>query len=218
VIRDFGFGEFYHLYNRGTEKRDIFLDDVDYRRFTSLLYFANSEKPADLKLQGRTLYERVEDREGKPLVELAAYCLMPNHFHLLVRACSEDGISRYIQKVSTGYTMYFNKRYDRSGTLFQGKFKASHVATDRYLSYLIAYIHLNPVKLIQPSWKETGITDQQRAERYLTTYPYSSFQDYSGRARLENILLAKDVLPESSPHFFQESVSEWLAYTRSDLV
>jgi putative transposase len=150
--------EFYHLYNRGTEKRKIFLCRADYARFLALLYLANQETPTVLKIQGRTLEELVEERSGTPLVEIATYCLMPNHFHLLVRGVEEGGVGKFMQKLTTGYTMYFNKKNERTGTLFQGRYKATHVADDRYLRYLISYIHLNPIKLIEPKWKETGIS------------------------------------------------------------
>jgi putative transposase len=219
MIRDFAEGEFYHLYNRGTDKRIIFSNEEDYSRFILLLYLCNSERPADLKLQGPTLDEAIirsnADNRGEPLVDLCVYCLMPNHFHLLVRERVEGGISRFMQKLSTGYTMYFNKRYDRSGTLFQGKFKATRADTDRYLAYLISYIHLNPVKLIEPGWKESGIKDRRRAENFLAEYPHSSFQDYSGHDRVEKCLLNMSALPEYNvtPRDFKDSVEEWLNYS-----
>lgn len=210
----FGHGEYYHLYNRGTEKRNIFMRKGDYDRFLALLYLANQSESTELKLQGRTLEEISEPKKGEPLVEIAAYCLMPNHFHLLVRELKEGGVSKFMQKLMTGYTMYFNKKHDRSGSLFQGKFKAIHVADDRYLRYLVSYIHLNPVKLIEPKWKETGISNQARAERYLETYTVSSYLDYLKRERIEKMILTKDSLPEyfSSGSDFKTFVTEWLTY------
>ncbi len=214
--RTFAFApeEYYHIYNRGTEKRKVFLDKSDYRRFLALLYFANQSTPVVLKLQGRTLDELVGKREGEPLVEIAAYCLMPNHFHLLVRELQEGGISKFMQKLTTGYTMYFNKKNDRNGSLFQGKFKATHVADDRYLRYLVSYIHLNPVKIIEQKWKETGIRDRAAAERYLAQYAPSSYRDYLGETRAENIILTANALPGyfDSGMEFKELVTEWLTY------
>ena len=139
---------------------------------------------------------------------------MPNHFHLLVRELEDGGISKFMQKITTGYTMYFNKRSDRNGALFQGRFKATHVADDRYLRYLISYIHLNPVKLIEPKWKETGIANQVHAERYLETYTASSYPDYLGKKRAEGMILTKEALPEyfSSGSDFKTFVTEWLTY------
>jgi len=214
MARTFSFApdEFYHIYNRGTEKRNIFMSRSDQDRFLSLLYFANQNEPADLKLQGSTLSKIIEKKIGTPLVEIVAYCLMPNHFHLLIREVEEGGISKFMQKVTTGYTMYFNKRHDRSGSLFQGRFKATHIADDRYLRYLISYIHLNPVKLIEPKWKETGIADKVRAEQYLETYAPSSYLDYLDKKRSENMILSREALPEyfSSGADFKTFVTEWL--------
>ena len=207
--------EFYHLYNRGTEKRNIFLSNSDYDRFLTLLYLVNQPGPAVLKIQGRTLEELRGKHDGEPLVEIVAYCLMPNHFHLLVREVQDGGISKFMQKLTTGYTMYFNKKNDRSGALFQGKFKATHVADDRYLRYLVSYIHLNPIKLIEPNWKETGIADCIAAENYLAAYTPSSYRDYLGETRQQGILLSPTALPGyfDSGMDFKSLVTEWLTYT-----
>lgn len=217
MTRNFSFapGEFYHIYNRGTEKRNIFMSRADRDRFLTLLYLANQNDPVDLKLQGSTLLEITEQRSGNPLVEIVAYCLMPNHFHLLIRESGEGGISRLMQKLTTGYTMYFNKKHERNGSLFQGRFKATHVADDRYMRYLISYIHLNPVKLIEPKWKESGIMDKARAEHHLETYAESSYLDYLGKKRPEEIILSREALPEyfSSGIDFQTFVTEWLTYS-----
>lgn len=206
--------EFYHLYNRGTEKRNIFSSRADNDRFLTLLYLANQSGAIHLQLQGRTLKELSTRREGEPLVAITAYCLMPNHFHLLVRELQEGGTSKFMQKLMTGYTMYFNKKNDRSGSLFQGRFKATHVADDRYLRYLISYIHLNPVKLIEPRWKEASIADRAGAERYLESYTQSSYLDYLGRERPEGMILTREALPEyfSSGSDFRTFVTEWLTY------
>lgn len=207
--------EFYHIYNRGIEKRKIFLSSVDYERFIALLYLTNQTEPADLKYQGRSISEITEDRVGKPLVEIAAYCLMPNHFHLLSRELIEGGTARFMQKLTTGYTMYFNKRNERSGALFQGTYKATHVYDDRYFRYLVSYIHLNPVKIIQPTWKVDGISDRASAEKYISQYTYSSYRDYLGEARPHTRVLHMDVITELFPSAgdFYACVTEWLTYS-----
>jgi len=206
--------EFYHLYNRGTEKRRIFLQKSDYERFLTLLFQSNSTSPVHLARQGRTLAELGETDRRETLVDICAYCLMPNHFHILVKERSDNGISSFMQKISTGYTMYFNKKYERTGALFQGRFKATHANTDRYLKYLFTYIHLNPVKIIEPNWKESGISNQKRAQEYLEKYKYSSYLDYLGNNRLEKNILSM----EASPKYFESSgsikkdIKEWLNY------
>jgi putative transposase len=213
-------GDFYHLYNRGTDKRKIFLTKRDYERFLSLLYVANSKKPVRLddvprSPQGETLRDILlaVDR-GETVVDLAAYCLMPNHFHLLVKEKEAGSISRFMQKLTTGYTMYFNKRHGRSGVLLQGVFKSEHVAEDRYLKYLVSYIHLNPIKLIDRKWKENGIRDRKKAEKFLEQYMYSSYIDYGGIGRLEQKLITKRALPHyfETSKDFKASVTEWLGY------
>lgn len=207
-------GEWYHLYNRGTDKRDIFTSDKDYERFLRLMYLCNSSVPADLKLQGETLYDATLLNRGETLVDLTVYCLMPNHFHFLVREKADGNISRFMQKLTTGYTMYFNKRHERSGALFQGVFKSQHAKDDRYFRYVISYIHLNPVKLIEPKWKETGISDKGSASSYLRTYRYSSYPDYIGQNRLEGSLINQVALREflETPKDFETSVDDWLSY------
>jgi putative transposase len=195
--------EFYHLYNRGTEKRKIFLDRSDYERFLALLYLANGHEPVRIENirrneQGRTLLKRVmETPPQKPLISVAAYCLMPNHFHLLVREESESGISRFMQKLSTAYTMYFNKKYERSGTLFQGKYKSRHAESDRYLKYLLAYIHLNP-----------------HTSKTARIYEYSSYADFVGIERPQGRILNTSVLPLyfESARDFKKEMREWLSY------
>jgi putative transposase len=208
-------GEFYHIYNRGTEKRQIFHTKRDYDRFLALLYVANGSLAVDLKRQGSTLSEITALNKGENLVDICAYCLMPNHFHLIIRERAEGGISTFMQKLTTAYTMYFNKLNDRSGALFQGKFKAEHANEDRYLSYLIAYLHLNPIKLVDPKWKEKGIKDPKWAKTFLENYKYSSYLDYTKKnKRPESKIIDKTALPQyyESPVDFQKSVDEWLSW------
>ena len=208
--------EFYHLYNRGTEKRIIFSAKADYERFIALLYLCNDTQNVHLNdrpssnLAERLLLERVS-----PLLNIGAYCLMPNHFHLIVQERGDNGISRFMQKIITGYTMYFNKRHERTGALFQGKFKATHANQDEYLKYLISYIHLNPIKIIDSQWKEEGIKDKKRAENFLDQYLYSSYLDYCGKTRPERKVINKDVLPRyfSSVNNFKTTTRDWLTST-----
>jgi len=213
--------EFYHLYNRGTEKRDIFMSSQDYERFLALMYFCN-QSDGSSRIQGKTLSELIrlkQENNNGQLVDISSYCLMPNHFHILAREKQEGGISKFMQKIMTGYTMYFNKKHERTGALFQGKFKATHVNDDRYLSYLISYIHLNPIKLIEPEWKEIGINNLKQAEKYLDTYRYSSYHDFLGRKRTESAILSKDSLPNyfNSGLDFKKNVVEWLSYPHARL-
>ena len=164
---DFAVGEFYHVYNRGTDKRKIFLSQADYQRFIILLYLANSNQPVRIDLRRNSVEKLFEADRGKDLVDIGAYCLMPNHFHILLKEKVENGISLFMQKITTAYTMYFNKKHERSGVLFQGVFKSEHLATDNYLKYIYSYIHLNPVKLIEPTWRENGIKNKLKVKKFL---------------------------------------------------
>lgn len=210
-------GEFYHLYNRGTEKRNIFLSKIDYERFTSLLYLANGTVPIHIERQerqGSTSPDLYRLDRGETQVNIGAYVLMPNHFHLLIQEKEEGGISKFMQKLLTAYTMYFNRRMERNGALFQGKFKATHANGDAYLKYLISYIHLNPIKLIEPKWKEAGIKNIKDAGIYIQAYKYSSYKDFFGEERPEKNLLTKEAFPEyfNKLKDFESCTEEWLNY------
>ncbi len=149
------------------------------------------------------------------LVDIGSHCPMPNHFHLFLYEKMEGGISRFLQKLCTAYVMYFNKKYKRTGGLFEGVFKATHVAEDAYFQYLFAYFHLNPIKLIEPRWKDTGIKDLKRAEDFLRQYEYSSYLDYVGDGlRKYAAILNKQSFPfeGESRADFSEFVRDWLIY------
>lgn len=139
--------EYYHIYNRGIDKRQIFIDEEDYlkflrglRDFNNRSYYEN--RANIIRSHGIKELSSFLEKENK-VVEIVAYCLNPNHFHLLLRQSEEKGISGFMHKVSTGFTNYFNKKYNRSGSLFQGPFKAVSVNTDSYILWLSAYINGN---------------------------------------------------------------------------
>lgn len=210
----FSGGEFYHVYNRGTDKRSIYLDKSDYKRFIELLYLSNSSHSfvvRDIYRNNESIYEY--DR-GDLLVAIGAYCLMPNHFHILVTPLAENGISKFMNKLCTSYSMYFNKKYNRTGALFQGKFKAEHADRDEYLKYLYAYIHLNPVKLIDSTWKEEGIKDAAKSFDFAASFQYSSLPDYLGIVRQENSILNPEPFPEFFPdtNKIKADLFEWLQF------
>lgn len=182
-------------------------------RFVGLLFACNSTLPfkIDNLPKESTLFEV---QRGDSLVHIGAYCLMPNHFHLLITECIDGGISKFMQKLTTAYVMYYNKKYKRTGGLFEGKFKAEHAATDRYLKYLFSYIHLNPIKLIDPNWREQGIRDKKIALDYLKNYSHSSYSDYQGVIRSQNVVIKKSSFPEyfPLPRDFQKEILDWISY------
>lgn len=213
-------GEYYHIYNRGVDKRIIFEKHNDYERFINLLFACNGSNNLNLRddtsIPKGLTFGMFEFDRGKPLVAIGAYCLMPNHFHLILKETKENGISKFMQKLSTAYTMYFNQKNERSGALFQGTFKSEWLDTDMYLRYLFSYIHLNPIKLIDPKWKETGIADKNVAKKYLETYVYSSYLDYSPDVKKREI--SRILKKESFPAYFVNKVSferhidDWLDF------
>jgi putative transposase len=142
---------YYHIYNRGVEKRKIFLDDQDYKVFLKYLKLY-LDPPMEIPFRTVTIGNYTFKAPAKPLknynnqLELLAYCLMPNHFHLLLKQKPRDTIEFFMRSLGTKYSTYFNKRYDRVGSLFQGPYKAVLIENDDYLLHLSRYIHLNPVK------------------------------------------------------------------------
>ena len=194
---NFSVGEYYHVFNRGVEKRTIFNNLRDKERFQKLLYLCNGTKVVHLSVLGNLVESEAlysVDR-GEPLVAVGAYCLLNSHFHLLMKEHKSGGISRFMQKLSTAYTMYFNIRNQRTGSLFENRFRAKHAKSNEYLKYLFAYIHLNPVQHIEPNWKEEGIKNFEKVWRYTTQYPFSSLPDYLGANRSNKSILSITEFP-----------------------
>jgi putative transposase len=206
-------GEYYHIYNRGNSKQKIFHNKEDHFRFIALLYISNSSESFNLyDLNRDTNFNVYEIERTNLLVDVGAFCLMPNHFHILITERIEGGISKFMQKLSTAYSMYYNKKYKRTGSLFEGKFKSQHADTDQHLKYLFSYIHLNPIKLIQKNWKEKGIRNKKEAIDYLNKYAYSSYLDFTGEKRVQNKIINVKAFPKYFPNknLFIKEIFEWL--------
>jgi len=193
----FGNDEWYHCYSRGVEKRITFTSKADHERFLHLLYICNCDTALKLSDLKKTSYSDIFSLErGNELVHIGAYCLMPNHFHLLIKQESENGISTFMRKLGTAYTMYFNIKYERTGNLFVKPFRSKHVSTDKYIQKLVSYIHLNPLELFEPTWKDGSLSSEESAYNFLCNYKYSSLSDYyTEKARPErNILDEKSLI------------------------
>jgi putative transposase len=177
------------------------------------LYTANSEESVHLSNYKDTLLTNIPI--GKPLVAIGAWCLMPNHFHLLVKEIEDGGLSRFLHKLSTGYSMYFNTKHKRKGALFEGKFKAKHLDSDQYLKYQFTYIHLNPIGIIDSGWKEKIISNKEKAKFFLNDYLYSSYPDYLGKNRQEGMIIKMKEFPEYFENAleFSEMIDEWINFT-----
>jgi putative transposase len=161
-IKIYSADQYYHLYNRGVNKQSIFHEPEDYFYFLSLFKRHLSD-------------EALKDSSGRPYtkldseVELIAFCLMPNHFHLLCYLKEPEGVAKLMQSILTAYTMYFNKKYHRSGGLYEGPFLASRITNDGYLWHVSRYIHLNPLDI--------GDSFEQ--------YPYSSISYFAGKRKAD---------------------------------
>lgn len=211
----FSEGEYYHVFNRGVERRTIFQDERDKNRFQRLLYLCNSK---DL-LQYSVLNEDFPSASafyqidrGKELVHIGSYCLLKNHFHLLIKEFRKGGLSLFMQKLSTAYTMYFNIRNERTGALFEGRFRARHVDHDEYLKYLFSYIHLNPAEHIESEWRERGAKNTKKIWDYVSNYHFSSLYDYGDSSRPEYAILSKSEFPEyfDGDAKMKEEIHSWL--------
>ena len=205
--------EFYHLYNRGNSKQKIFLDNQDKKRFIKLLYLSNSKKYINFREDIVKKKMDVWDFErGKPIISIGAWVLMPNHFHILITPISNqtsdvglNQTSLFMKKLCISYSKYFNIKYKRTGGLFETNFKSSYVDTDSYLKYIFSYIHLNPVKLIDPEWKKNKIKNIEKTKKFLENYEWSSYQDYYGKKRDQNKINSKNHFPK---YFNNPKISE----------
>lgn len=160
---------FYHIYNRGVEKRQIFSNEGDYQRFLQTLYyyqFTETDFKPPFSKKNHLKYSNLDFSNNPKSIEIICYCLMPNHFHLLIRQVQDKGIQKFMQKTLNSYTKYFNTKHERVGSLLQGAFKAVPVETDEQLLHVSRYIHLNPY-----------VSDLTKD---LRSYPYSSYPDYIG--------------------------------------
>lgn len=175
-------GEYYHIFNRGVNKQLIFHETTDWARFLFLILhfqspviFQNIGRPTKEFVKHSVFNINSDEIIKKRYVELTAFCLMPNHFHLIVKEVKEGGISQYMQRVLNSYTKYFNTKYKKSGHLFQGPYKAVHVENNEQLLYLSAYIHRNPREFTNWSGKEDK-------------YQWSSYQDLVKQNRFEKLI------------------------------
>lgn len=208
---------YYHIYNRGVEKRTLFIDDNDRRRFQHLLYLANGRVPIVFK---RVQGDPLDKVRGESRATILAYSLMSNHFHVVAREDERGGLSGFVAKLSTAYSMYFNTKNERSGTLLCRPFRAKHIADDDYFRWVMSYVHLNPLDLVEHDWKVHGIKDVKKATDFLRSYKYSSYPDYFGSARAENKIVEKAALPidVADLESFDTMLAEFSgAYERPDI-
>ena len=204
-------GEYYHIFNRGVERRDIFMDADDIERFLESLNEFNRDKPIGSIYESRISKRRKfgsstpkivagDALSGDPIVEMVCYCLNPNHFHIVLKQLHDRGIQRFMQRLGTGYTNYFNEKYRRAGALFQGRYKSVHIHSNEQLLHASVYVNLNnrfgssTPKLSASSWGEyvslagnTGDT-QGMCSKDVILAQFKSPEEYK--------VFAEDVLPD----------------------
>lgn len=212
---EFQIGDYVHVFNRGAGKQNIFRDDADFRRFYQSLFLFNNIRFSNIggysDTRDEILLKLIDEAENdrQPFVEILSYCLLPNHFHLLLKQVTKNGVPIFLHKLSMGYSKYFNMRHQRTGTLYEGPYKAVLVEHEGHLEYLPKYIHLNALDLTSLHWRGNALENWDLANRLLNAYPWSSHHVYSGddeELRTVNKTWVRDHFP---------TVEDYRAYLRT---
>lgn len=178
-------GEFYHIFDRGVDKRRIFDTDDDFLRFRDSLFlfndanYAHSGDPFDklVRLEAPDLYDSIRD----PLLRIISYTLLPNHFHLYVQQLKDGGIPEFFHKVKKAYSWSYNRRNNRTGALFEGKYKARHINNEAYFRHIVPYIHLNVLDLTGDDWRGGKVRDWNSSLHFMDVYRWSSHTVFMGQ-------------------------------------
>lgn len=178
--KNFSVGEIYHLYNRGNNRENIFFDKTDYKSLMFRIGILLGFKPEKLMENeiSKTPFSRIRISTKSGLFKLHCFCLMPNHFHLMIEQCGKVSISNFMLRLSTSFSMYMNKKYKRVGHVFQDQFKSVRIETNRQLMWTSAYIHMNPVK--------------SKIIKEPSNYAWSSYRDFIGNR--DTNFLEKDLI------------------------
>ena len=221
--------EIYHIIIRGVGDSLVFKDRNDYYRGIFSIYEFNNTKSISIKdrRKARTHFKKsrglssgfsvvVEEDKRKRLVDILAFCFMPNHIHLLLRQRKDNGITDFMRKVGTGYASYFNKKYNRKGHLFQGRFQSVHIKDDKQLRVIFAYIHINPTSIMEPKWKEIGIKNPEQVIKFLEQeYKWSSYPDYIEKKNFPSVTERNFMLKiMGQKQGCKEFVEDWIKYKR----
>ncbi|KKR39311.1 MAG: hypothetical protein UU18_C0011G0023 [Parcubacteria group bacterium GW2011_GWB2_40_8] len=209
--------EIYHIVNRGVDKRKIFTNDKDRFRFVHNLFEFNDqdnvvnnvyffEKPNTIDV--RRQYKK---KKRKLLVVIHAFCLMDNHYHLLVSSKVNGGIPKFMKKINMGYSKYFNIKYDRSGALFEGRHKKILIKDEAHFIHLPYYIHLNPLDFVAPEWRERKIKDFKKVVDFINSYRWSSHLDYIGKNNFPSVTQRNFLLDFfGGEKEYMNSIKQWV--------
>jgi len=228
-------GEIYHLVLRGVGDMEIFKNRDDYFRGIFSIYEFNTTNPVVIEerrrarkkikkisrgptsgdSRGPTSGDSNEEDKRDRMVDTLMFCFMPNHIHLAVRQIKEKAIPQLMKKIGTGYASYFNKKYDRKGHLFQGRYRAVHVKNTEQLKTLFVYIHTNPISLIEPRWQKEGVVDLEKSIKFLKDYKWSSYSDYIGKRNFPSVTERNFILEAmGQKEGCREFVESWLKYKK----
>lgn len=223
-------GEIYHVVLRALDDNLIFKDVNDYYRGIFSIYEFNNLKPTTIqnRRKERARFKKLSspdrdrvsivadfvDKRDK-LVDILAFCFMPNHIHLLLRQLKENGITQFMRKVGIGYAGYFNRRHSRKGYVFQNRFKDVHIENDDQLKTVFTYIHTNPISLIEPGWKKVGIKDPEKIEKFLNNYKWFSYSDYIGNNNFPSVTERNFILEiMGGKQGCKDFVDNWIRYKK----
>jgi len=216
--------EIYHILNRGVDKRKIFLDEEDRFRFVHDLFEFNDQKNVRTVLYNFKKFEN-ERRNNQYLdlrspnikqprellVDIYAFCIMPNHYHLLLSPKIEDGVVKFMRKLDIGYAKYFNQKYKRKGTLFESRYKSILIKHEPHFYHLPYYIHLNPLDLKFPEWRERKLKNYREAVKFLEGYRWSSHLDYLGKKNFPSVTNRQFLLEVfEGEKEYEKSIKQWL--------
>lgn len=215
--------EIYHIVFRAIEGLKLFRDEKDYFRMIHDLFEFNDENPVSSyfrhdiasQLPRNVLGSWENRRKRKILGEILAFCLMPNHIHLLIRQLREGGISKFMRKIGAGYGGYYNQKYKRKGHLFDGRHRLIHIQAQEQLKTVFVYIHTNPVALVVSGWKDKGLKAEElnKAIKFLENYRWSSYLDYLGKKNFPSVTQREILLKVmSGSDECREFVKDWLQF------
>ena len=220
-------GEIYHIVIRAIDNNLIFKDLNDYYRGIFSIYEFNNANPIEIRKRRQARRkEKKKEKGGSPssatfekrdrYVDILCFCFMPNHIHLLLKQLKNDGITKFMRKVGTGYAKYFNSKYSRKGYVFQNRFRSVLIKDDDQLRVIFNYIHANPISLIEPGWKENGIKNLKKVAKFLEDYKWSSYKDYVGENNFPSVT-ERNFLSEflSGVDGCKLSLKDWIKYKKS---
>lgn len=186
--------EYYHVVMRAVGDTVVFVDESDFYRGVFSIYEFNNDN--SVNMWKRRKERAVEKKRLSPtsptlqerekFVEVLAFSFMPNHLHMILKQKKENGISKFMQKVGTGYANYFNKKYKRMGHLFN-KFRAVHISNDNQLKNAFVYVHTNLISVIEPGWKEKGIKNFGKVKKFIENNKRHSYPDYLGKNNFPSV-------------------------------